>query len=147
MLFLSKQEGAAMRVLRRASIPLAVAAAGLFAACGVAYGLSAHVVESHAASAHDRGPGFDAARAEWRFAPYVLGSAKQGVPIEHAWSDLSLGASTSVDHDTAGYTAATRELKELLKLPDAMPTPAQSAKWTKLTDELDVFFGTPGLHG
>jgi hypothetical protein len=124
-----------------------LAAAALFGACGVAYGLSAQVVTSRAASAHVRGPGFDAARAEWRFAPYVLGSANQGVPIEHAWSDLSLGAGTSVDHDTAGYPAAMRELKELLKLPDAMPTPAQSAKWTRLTVALDGFFATPGLHG
>ena len=96
---------------------------------------------------HVRGPGFVAARAEWRFAPYVLGSAQQGVPIEHAWSDLSLGADTSVDVDTAGYPVAMRELKQLLKLPDAMPTPAQSAKWTRLTVELDGFFGTPGLRG
>ncbi len=131
-----------MRVLRRASVPLVVTAAVLFAVCGVVDGLSAN-----AAASRVRGPGFITARAEWRFAPNVQGSAGQGVPIEHAWEDLSLGAGMSIDHDTAGYPNAMRELKELLKLPDAMPTPAQSAKWTGLTHELDSFFATPGLPG
>ena len=131
-----------MRVLRRAPVPLALAAAVLFAALGVADGLSAS-----AATSHVRGPGFIAARAEWRLAPYVRGSATQGIPIEHAWGDLSLGAGMSIDHDTAGYPTAMRGLKELLTLPDAMPTAAQSARWTTLIHELDSFFGTPGLPG
>jgi len=101
----------------------------------------------------EHGPGFAAARAEWRLAPSVAGSAGQGIPLGNAIIDLQigecdpLGGPCLVDHATAKYGRALQELHTLENLPDAMQTPAERRTWNRTVRALDRFFGTPGLVG
>jgi hypothetical protein len=96
------------------------------------------------ASCVDR-PAFTAARAEWLLAPYVAGSADQGIPVQHAIDDLRLAAFTG--ESPIGYASAIRHLRNLLTLPDAMVTPAERAQYQRDDKALDAFFHTPNLLG
>ena len=120
-----------------ASLTMAIALGG----CGSSESSSTTTTTS---PAHSRAA-YGTARAEWLFAPDVSGSADQGIPVEHAIDDLRLAGLTG--ESTVGFPSAIRYLKNLLTLPDAMPTAAERAEYQRDDNALDTFFHTPNLWG
>jgi hypothetical protein len=88
---------------------------------------------------------YDEARAQWKQGAGAV-SAQQGAYWLKAASDLQAGADTD-GGDTSGYPQAINELTDLASLPDAQQTPAQNAQYHQDIDDLNAFFGTPGLYG
>ena len=87
---------------------------------------------------------YDEAQAQWKQGAGAV-SAQQGAYWLKAASDLQAGEDTD-DRDTSGYPQAINELTDLASLPDAQQTPAQNAQYHKDIDDLNAFFGTPGLY-
>jgi hypothetical protein len=96
---------------------------------------------------------FNAARASWRAAPLVFGSAAQGYPLESARGYLALGIdrfATSMGQTSQsprGWTKAQKELTLLMNTPDTDVRGATAAHAEAAIRWLDAFFGTPGLFG
>jgi hypothetical protein len=117
--------------------------------------ITAGLITAYAAAGSDRqqvsriakNPAYITGRAEWRFAPSVVGSADQGIPIQSALADLEIGLSHPSLGATVGFRQATSDLRALLTLPDSMLTPGEREKWNRLVKALDSFFATPGLDG
>lgn len=87
---------------------------------------------------------YDEAKAQWKQGAGAV-SAQQGAYWLKAASDLQAGEDTD-DRDTSGYPQAINELTDLASLPDAQQTPAQNAQYHQDIDDLNAFFGTPGLY-
>jgi hypothetical protein len=84
------------------------------------------------------------AKQQWKKGATAI-SAQQGLYWSKAASDLHSGIGTDPG-DTSGYQKRIDELKELISLPDAQQTPAQNAQYHADIDDLNTFFGTPGLY-
>jgi len=84
------------------------------------------------------------ARTQWTQGASAI-SAQEGLYWSKAASDLQAGENTD-SGDTSGYPKAIDELKNLAALPDAQQTPAQNAQYHTDIDDLNAFFGTPGLY-
>jgi hypothetical protein len=87
---------------------------------------------------------YDEAQAQWKQGAGAV-SAQQGAYWLKAASDLQAGEDTD-GRDTSGYPQAINELTDLASLPDAQQTPAQNAQYHQDIDDLNAFFGTPGLY-
>ena len=87
---------------------------------------------------------YAAARTQWRHGASQI-SAVQPKYWAAAAADLKHAEHTGVGN-TAGYSAAITELRQLASLPDAQQTPAQNAEYHHDIDALNAFFGTPGLY-
>lgn len=81
--------------------------------------------------------GFAHAQAAW-IAGAKASSAQQGGYWTTAENYLKLAG--------GAYTTEVAVLKQLISLPDANQTPAQSAEWHHDVSTLNGFFGTPGRY-
>lgn len=80
---------------------------------------------------------YAAAQAQWIAGSTAI-SAKQGIYWVNAKNDLNTAGSV--------FSSEIAELQQLITLPDANQTPAQNAAWHQDVNNLNAFFGTPGLY-
>jgi hypothetical protein len=101
--------------------------------------LPGSTASAQATTIEHKDPGYLAARQEWLDEGQVWSSAGQGGPLELAVTDLEHGEVTDSGNKSE-YPAITAALTNLVKLPDAMDTPAQDAEARAAVAQIDQFF-------
>jgi hypothetical protein len=121
--------------LEPAGVPAAVAA------------VLSNGVEGSSEVGCDSPTAFAGALQEWRTA--VCDSAAQQSGDSGDWAnaaDILQQAQPQYAGNPSGYIAAINELKDIASIPETDTTPAQQVEFQSDAEELDAFFGTPGLY-